>query len=374
MNPFFVYRIFAHQFRNLESFQVTPHPRLNILFGHNGQGKTNIIEAISVCLSTKALRPVKQVTDLITHGYDEGRLEVQSVGDGSFESTTQLSAKGKKYEIGGKFLKDFSSLLERVAVVSFVPEELQIVSASSSFRRRAMNQIAAGFFPTYVGLYRKYEKALFSRNQLLKNVYCDLDELGSFNHVYAELAAQITSYRDEAVRLWLPYFLASIKDIVGDRYAVNATYVPSSSSNSADILEQLKSLYPEERMRRSTLSGPHLDDLSFTIDGAETRFLASRGQARAIVLAIKLGQLNAIAQLRQTPTILLLDDVAGELDPEKVNHLMATVGRLHIQTFLTTTHLEGLFDFTKDCSTFEIEAGRIKPCKDPVLQLGGLVG
>src|SRR5688572_29230520 len=160
MNPFFVSRLFAHQFRNLESFQMDAHPRLNILFGHNGQGKTNIIEAVSVALSTRALRPVKHVSDLISHGQEEGRIEVRGDGEASLDLATLLTSKGKKYQLSGKTLKDASPLLERVAVVSFVPEELQIVSATSSFRRRALNQIAAGFFPTYTSLYRKFEKSL----------------------------------------------------------------------------------------------------------------------------------------------------------------------------------------------------------------------
>lgn len=360
MNPFFVSRIFAHQFRNLESFQMDAHPRLNILFGQNGQGKTNIAEAISVALSTRALRPIKHVADLISHGQEEGRIELRCEGESSLDVAALLTLKGKKYQISGKVLKDSSPLLERVAVVSFVPEELQIVSATSSFRRKALNQIASGFFPNYLGLYRKFEKALFSKNQLLKNPYCDPDELASFNMVYAVFAAEITRYRAEAIALWIPYFLTSIKDIVGTRFQVNAAYAPSCSSNSADVIERLRLSYPDERLRRTTLCGPHLDDLIFTIDGAETRFLASRGQSRAIVLALKLGLLNAITDIRQKPTVLLLDDVAGELDPEKVRYLMSTVARLGTQTFLTTTHLDGLFEVSKDSSVFEIEKGRIR--------------
>lgn len=359
MKPFYLAQIFAHQFRNLESFSLKPHPNLNVLFGKNGQGKTNIIESISLCLSTKGLRPVKQVSDFITHNCSEARIEIKSEGEHAFETSVRLSPKGKKYELSGKALRESTPLLERIAVVSFVPEELQIVSAASSFRRRAINQITAGFFPTYFGVYRRYERALLSRNQLLKAQFCDPQELASFNHVYAELSAEVTRYRAKAIDLWHPFFLKSITEIVGERYAVDAAYAPSACTDAVLILEQLKYLEREERMRRVSLYGPHQDDLNFTIDGVQSRFLASRGQARAIVLAMKLGQLNAISQCRKTPTVLLLDDVAGELDPEKVGFLMATISRLHIQTFITTTHLEGLFELSKDCGTFEIESGKI---------------
>lgn len=360
MNSFFVSRVFAHQYRNLNSFKMEAHPRLNILFGHNGQGKTNIIEAISLALSTKTLRSVKSVMDLISHGETDARVEVNCLGESNLDSAVTLASGGRKFELFGKAIRDFSALLERVAVVSFVPEELQIVSAASSHRRKAINQIAAGLFPNYIGLYRRYEKALLSRNQLLKEPFVDPGEMRSFNKIYASLAAEITQYRAEAISLWLPFFNASIKDIVGQRFVLDAQYASSLSSDPDQALAQLSSLERDERIRRATLCGPHLDDLVFMIDEAESRFLASRGQARAIVLALKLGQLNAIAHLRKTPTVLLLDDVAGELDPEKIGYLMDTISRLNIQTFLTTTHLDGLFDFTADCATFEIEKGRIK--------------
>src|SRR5689334_21785506 len=126
MNRFYVARISAHQFRNLESFSLDVHPRLNILYGNNGHGKTNIIEAVSLALSTKTLRPVKLTADLIMHGRAEGRAEVKLDGEARFEASAHLFQKGKKHEWCKKALKDYASLLERVAVVSFVPDELQI--------------------------------------------------------------------------------------------------------------------------------------------------------------------------------------------------------------------------------------------------------
>lgn len=357
MNPFFVSRIFAHQFRNLESFTLDAHPRLNLLLGNNGQGKTNIIEALSLALSTKTLRQVKLTADLITHGKEEGRVEIKACGENAFDASAHLFVKGKKHEVFGKALKDYSVLFERLAVVSFVPDELQIVHASASHRRRALNQIAAGFFPAYIGLYRRFEKALVSRNQLLKANLCDRDELCAFNKIFASLAAEITLYRQEAISLWAPYFLSSVRDIVGTSFEADVKYVPSSSIKSSEVLAQLEALSRDESYRRATLCGPHLDDLAFSINGVDARFEASRGQARAIVLALKLGQLNAIAQTRNTPTLLLLDDVTGELDSAKVEHLLDTVAHLNIQTFLTTTHLSGHFSVAKDSASFNVEKG-----------------
>lgn len=357
--PFFVSRIFAHQFRNLESFELNAHPRLNVLWGDNGQGKTNIIEAIAIALSTKALRSVKVTADLITHGCDEARIEVTGAGEGGFSAAARLYQKGKKHELAGKGLKDHASLLERVSLVSFVPDELQIVHASASHRRRPLNQITAGFFPTYIDIYRRFEKALHARNQLLKANFCDQSELAAFNDVFASLAAELTVYREETVALWRPHFLASLRDIVGSDFDVTVEYVASAPKRKAEVMDRLATLSREEGYRRATLCGPHLDDLAFRIRGNDARFEASRGQARAIVLALKLGQLNAIAHERRTPTLLLLDDVTGELDPHKINHLMHTVSQLDIQTFLTTTHLGGLCEPTQDGAVFEVKNGRV---------------
>jgi len=356
MSRFYVSRIFAHQFRNLESFSLDVHPRLNILFGNNGQGKTNIIEAISLALSTKTLRPVKLTADLIMHQKEEGRAQIRMMGETNSEAAAHLFLKGKKHELDGKVLKDYSALLERVAVVSFVPDELQIIHASASLRRRALNQLAAGFFPAYVGLFRRFEKALLSRNQLLKAPYFDQQELEAFDRVFADLAAEITTLRKESVRLWLPHFLQSTRDIAAQSFEASVSYAPSAGESSSVVLEQLKSLSREERIRRTTLCGPHLDDLLFKIDDTDARFTASRGQARALVLALKIGQLKAIREERKTPTLLLLDDVTGELDPTKVEHLLSTVFALDVQTFLTTTQIAGL-PLLDSCGVFEVENG-----------------
>jgi len=358
MSRFYVSRISAHQFRNLESFSLDVHPRLNILFGNNGHGKTNIIEAVSLALSTKTLRPVKLTADLIMHGKAEGRAEVKLDGESRLEAAAHLFQKGKKHEWCKKALKDYAFLLERVAIVSFVPDELQIIHSSASLRRRTLNQIAAAIFPTYIGIFRRFEKALLSRNQLLKDPLCDLEELEAFNRVFADLAAEITMLRAQAVNLWTPHFLTSMQDIVKGSFQASASYAPSAAETSSVVLEKLRSCSREEGFRRVTLCGPHLDDLLFTINGADARFSASRGQSRAIVLALKIGKLNAIKSERKTPTILLLDDVTGELDPAKITHLLETVSELNVQTFLTTTHLGGLADVESDCGVFEVQNGQ----------------
>lgn len=341
-----------HQFRNLADASLDFGEGITVLWGHNGQGKTNILEAISLLASFRTFRSLKTTMDLIQFGLDEGMCS-GSFKRGEVDTNVRMEIRdGKKSNfIDNKPVRDRQKIHEKIALVTFVPDDLNIVSGSGSNRRKLLNQLCYNLYPTYATLYRKYERALGQRNQLLKQYPIPKSELDAFTEILVQLGEDINEHRRRALDVWQPLFQASLASITDGLLDVAIDYP------AVDLAEQFSRRRDEEIARKTTILGPHLDDLEVRMNTELARYSASRGQCRAIVLAMKLAQIEAIRRLREMNPILLLDDVVGELDHHFAKHLLDHIHRCETQTFITTTHLD-LIPMKADRS-FEISCGKI---------------
>jgi DNA replication and repair protein RecF len=274
-----------------------------------------------------------------------------------------LTSDGKKVKINGKPTRDSQALAEKVSIVSFVPEDLGAVLGGAALRRRLLDQASASLSPNYVLYYRQYDRVLTQRNRLLKQPLVDLKELESFTEVLSGVASELERLRLEALNIMRPYFDKAMAQLSHGQLFGTLTYVPTSGG---DLKSAVVKVLSEERARKTTLRGPHLDDLDIDLNGHPARFTASRGQARLIVLAFKIAQLQAVDAKRGLKPILLLDDIVGELDPHHAARLLETVTHLGAQTLVTTTHLSMLPNDWKPAHVFEVQQGSIKPVSDLV--------
>ena len=341
----------AIYFRNLQNVSLELGSGMTAFVGRNGQGKTNLLDAISLGSQLKPIRLAKQSADLILFGEQEARVESR------FENThvsIALKAEGKKVKINDKPTRNSQALAEKVAVVSFVPEDLSAILGGASLRRRLLNQIASSLLPNYVPYYRQYDKALAQRNCLLKEAIIDLRELESFTEILGGFAKQIESERIESLELIKPYFEQAIEKLSEGKLQASLGYKPTSHG---DLKSSLTKLAAQERVRRTTLLGPHLDDLDIELDKHPARFTASRGQARILILALKIAQLQAVHMKRNLCPILLLDDIVGELDAIHAGRLLESVTELKAQTFITTTHLSMLPQDWQPNAVYEVKEG-----------------
>lgn len=365
----------AVYFRNLKSIALEPGPGLNLLIGDNGQGKTNLLDAIAIGAQLKPVRPVKQNSDLILFGEREARVEAvfyrhcersEAIQDSwtaasakppcndGISVTVQLDLEGKKVRINNKPTRDSFALREKIALVSFVPEDLAAIMGSASLRRRLLDQVTASLYPNYALYYRQYEKALLQRNRLLKQPLLDLVEFQSFTQVLAQSALVIEKARLLALEQIRPYYHEAVLKLSDGQLTSQLTYAPSSAGDLRASLEKIRA---EERARKTTLLGPHLDDLEISLNEHAARFSASRGQARVLILALKIAQLQAVFSHRNLSPILLLDDVVGELDPYHALRLLQVIDQLKTQTFITTTHLSALPVTWQTGQVFQVSAG-----------------
>jgi DNA replication and repair protein RecF len=371
-------RLSVDGFRNLHDVVLEPHPRLTVLVGDNGQGKTNLLEAIHLVSALRPLRPLEKASELVAFGRERGLVQGRFELDGPLDVEVVVEPRGRRASIGGKAVRDVAALASRLGVVSFVPEDSAIVRGSPGDRRRGLDRFAFGLLPAFSVASRRFEHALDQRNRLLKEPVVDEDALAAFTSPYVDAAVELTRLRREAVRRWAPAFsaealaigdegllatmtyrsgiLADVRALEsGERGEVDEYEEDDVSAVAADelegnepvvlrdrLLERLARGRFQERRRRTTLCGPQHDDLVLLKGGRLARFLASQGEARALVLALKLAAVRVYGQARATAPVVLLDDIAGELDRTRADRVFSAIEDTQAQCFVTTTSIETL--------------------------------
>jgi DNA replication and repair protein RecF len=344
--------------RNLLDVTLRPHPRLTVLVGDNGQGKTNLLEAIHLVSALRPVRPVERAAELVGFGREHGRIQAQFDVDGPLEVVINVEPRGRKATIGGKSVRDVAVLSSRLSVVSFVPDDAAMIRGSPGDRRRGLDRFAFSLFPQFAAASRRFEEALEHRNRLLKDVVVDDDALAAFTPPFVSAAVELTRLRAEACARWAPVFSDEARALGGDALAAELQYdagmISDDDDDDDDVTQRssadLEALL-EERLRRgrdiekrkkSTLCGPQHDDVVLLKLGKKARFLASQGEARALVLALKLASVRLLTAARGQGPLLLLDDVAGELDKQRAARLLTSIDEHGAQAFVTTTDTQTL--------------------------------
>jgi DNA replication and repair protein RecF len=339
--------------RNLMGVELEPHPRLTVLVGDNGQGKTNLLEAIHLASALRPLRPLERAADLVAFGRVRGVVRARFELEGPLTVEVVVEPTGRAATIAGKSVRDVGALSSRIGVVSFLPEDSAMIRGGPEQRRRGLDGFAFSILPGFADVARRFQRALERRNRVLKAAVVDADLLESYDRPFAEAAAALTRARAAAVAAWAPSFRSEARAIGGDALEADMRYAPDLEGSDAladgalieRFLEELAAARAQELTRRSTAKGPHHDDVVFwKATHEKARFLASQGEARALVLASKIAAVRLCTAARGTGPLLLLDDVAGELDPDKGARLFHAVDDTGAQAFVTTTHATSLPD------------------------------
>jgi DNA replication and repair protein RecF len=356
-------------FRNLQEVQLQPHPRLTVLVGDNGQGKTNLLEAIHLVASLRPLRPVERANELVAFGRDHGFVRGRFALDGPLDVEVRLEPRGRKATVGGKAVRDVATLAGRLGVVSFVPDDAAMIRGGPGDRRRGLDRFAYALFPAFAAASRRFDDALQQRNRLLKEIVIDDDALDAFTPPFVAAAVDVARLRAEACARWAPVFSAEAHALGGEALGATLAYASgffdedvattASATLEAHLQERLDRSRDIEKKKRSTLCGPQHDDVMIDKAGRGARFLASQGEARALVLALKLAAVRLLTAARGQGPLLLLDDVAGELDRHRAARLLQSIDEHGAQVFVTTTGTDTLPSLG-DCAVFGIDGGRLQ--------------
>lgn len=352
--------------RNLRPLALEPRERFNVFVGDNGQGKTNLLEAIYAAASLRSFR-TSRLSDLIAFGATEARIGARVLKDELtrvYEVT--VGQGGRKATLDGKAARPLARYFGGFNVVVFTPEDLAIPRGAPGDRRRFLDRAVFNARPEYLGTVQDYDKVLKQRNALLKMAVhqamppARLDPmLAVYDAQLAGLGRAVADARGAYVDELAPELARAFSAIThGDRVA-RARYVSRTAGASIeDLLRAHEQGRAKDLATQTTQFGPHRDDLAFELDGHDAGGFASQGQLRAIVLAWKTAELALLTRTHGDQPILLLDDVSSELDPARNAYLFEHLAERAGQCFITTTDT-GHVLLRGDRADFRIQSGQI---------------
>ncbi len=320
-------------FRCFERLRFEPAPITNFLIGANAQGKTSILEA--ACVVTRLQSPrTATLSEVVRLGQPGSAIDARFSGTHlhlRYEPPKRTLALDSVPQTGA------ADYLSVARIAWFSNDDMEIIRGSAAKRRRALDFLCSQLDAIYLRHLRAYDRALRSRNALLKDAR-PRREIEAFDPILAEHGDRITAARSEAAVALGPLIAQAVQDI-GD--AAESVLTRYQAGNDGPLLTALETARPDESRLRQTLVGPHRDDLALELNGMPAATFASEGQQRTLAIALKLAQTRLImARTGRTP-LLLIDDVFGELDPLRRQNLLAHLPP-EAQRLVTTTHLDWL--------------------------------
>lgn len=363
--------------RNLEPLDLLfdPASSLHVLYGQNGQGKTNVIEALYFLSTFRSFRTT-QVGDLIRRDGAEARVSVdlQTIEAARLiearlfrEDPAGKGAVNRTISVDGKPVKRVSAAFGVLSAVLFVPEDLMLARAAPAARRRFLDMAAAGTAPAYLAESATFQRVLRGRNALLRSGRASGSTawLDTMDEQLARAGARVVLRRRAFVRDMAPraheFFRALHADI-----AVELVYDADQSVAGADteqgvaeaLLAGLAARRATDLRRRHTTFGPQTDDLGIHLGGRLAREHASQGQLRSLMLALKLAELVLVGQARGETGVLLLDDVPSELDLVRRQFLFDTLTALGCQCVLSVAD-RGVVPAVAGRADIQVAEGRV---------------
>lgn len=337
-------------FRNYDSLHLNFDEGTNILYGDNAQGKTNVLEAIYVSATTKSHKGSKD-KEIINFSKEESHIRTfLSKGDIEYRVDMHLrKSKSKGIAINGQKLKKAAQLLGLLNVVFFSPEDLSIIKNGPSGRRSFVDMELCQLDKYYLYNLNQYNKIINQRNRLLKDFYFNPDLKDTITVWDSQLVSygkHIIEAREKFVEQLNGIICQIHKNLSGGKEELKIVYEPDVSCDNFE--KQLSYSMEKDIKLKFTGVGPHRDDFGFMVNGIDIRKYGSQGQQRTAALSLKLAEIELVKQITKDSPVLLLDDVLSELDSNRQNYLLNSIG--NIQTIITCT---GLDEFVNN--RFEID-------------------
>ena len=363
----------ASGWRNLAPVALEPGPRATVFFGHNGQGKTNLLEAAHYLVEFRSFR-TRTPTELVGWQAPEAKLAAEvEVGPLTRRIDVLVGSQGaparKQVRVDGKSVRRDSPQLRGLGVVVFLPEDLLLPRAAPSARRSFLDRAAYNVDRLFYAEAVAYQKVLRSRNLVLRRGTANPTLLATYDQQLARTGARLVMRRRAIAAALAPRVQALFVSLHAEIPAViqyRSAPTIAEAASEADVAQALEAGLGRDReldlRRRFTGTGPHTDDLDIHLGGRPVREHGSQGQLRSLVLSLKLAELANLAANLGEPPLLLLDDVASELDGIRRHKLFETITALPGQTFLTVTDRD-LIPTLPGRLDFQVSAGVISPAR-----------
>lgn len=366
-----VNRLKIKNYRNFKQAEVELNDSLNIFIGDNGQGKTNLMESVYMASIGRTFR-LNSENELINFKETNSFIEV-NLQKKDYQMKIELHLeknKRKQVFINGVKLDKTSEMIGILNNVIFTPDDMKIVKGSPMERRKFINIDISQIKPKYKYLLNKYKKICTERNIILKNYYTrteNKDIINIWNDYLVNIGTEIMLYRHDYINKLKKYSADIYSDISGNKEKFELNYLCNVGNiDNMDkecikkhFYDKLNDNLMNEIQNKTTMYGPHKDDIIIKINGKECKYFGSQGQQRSAILAIKLAEIEIIKEEIGEYPVLLLDDVLSELDSKRKGFLINYIDG--IQTIITTTDDHDLNIMTKNHNKkkFYINEGKI---------------
>jgi DNA replication and repair protein RecF len=306
-----------------------------VIYGENGQGKTNLLEALWLFTGCRSFRSADN-SEMIMHGKNGAKLGVTFYSNAWEQAAAlELTLKKRLLNLNGFAQETPRRMLGVYPAVAFTPGTLAMVQGGPGERRRFLDVALSIITPAYAVRLSKYLKALNQRNALLKQEQPDMEQLGVWDAALAKEAAEINRARTTYMRDLIPRAVAFYAGISDKRETLELQFLPSGTEEGtqAAYLAAFEKVRHSDMRRQMTSLGPHRDDIVFTLDGRTLREYGSQGQQRSAALSLKLAEAAALFEITGERPAALLDDVLSELDARRQQDLLQYLEKW--QVFLT---------------------------------------
>ncbi len=352
-------------FKNYAETDLTFSKHINCFSGNNGEGKTNVLDAIhylSFCKSFFNAVDSQNIQHEAPFFVIQGLYEISDTAEEIYCGQKRNQKKQFK-----RNKKEYTRLADHIGMIPLVmisPADSELITEGSESRRKFIDSVIAQYNKEYLENLIRYNKVLSHRNALLKQFSdsgkFDVESLEIWNIQLIEYGIKVFEIRQSFIQSFVPIFQNYYKLISDDKEQVDIRYV--SHLNNSSFTEVLEKAINKDRILEYTTVGIHKDDLDFTINSYPIKKYASQGQQKSFLIALKLAQFDFIKNIKKITPILLMDDIYDKLDDSRVKQLMELVSNKNFgQLFITDTHpnrLADLFNLTSvDFKLFTIENG-----------------
>ena len=333
-------------FRSYSSISFEFSPNLNIIYGLNGHGKTNVVEAIYALSLTKSFR-TNNDSLMIMKGKNVSKIEANITSNGE-TSNYQLIQQNheKKLKINDVKINKISDYISNMFMILFNPDDLRIIKDSPALRRKLLNIELSQLDKDYILYLNGYNKILKQRNIYLKEMNIN----GNLSKNYLNIMTE--KMVDYGIKIYelRKKFLSQIEESIGDNYLkifesgkLSLSYISDYSISKKEILSKYNSNLKKDMFLGKTTFGIHRDDINFCLDEFSLKECGSEGQQKNAIIAFKLSEIEIVKKIKGYYPILIFDDLSSELDKYKINNILGMLSN-KVQTFITTTSVDYFSD------------------------------
>ncbi len=373
----YLQRLTLVNLRNYDKTRLEFSPKINVIYGLNAQGKTNLLEAIYLLCLGRSFRLARN-QDILKYGEDAFTVEGLMVLDSGIQKSVVVRYvldNKKEISVDRKRLRGHAEIFGQFPVVVMAPDEFKITTGGPTERRRFLDILLSQLSLSYLKTLQEYNRILKQRNKILQHA----KEGVPVSDTALEPWSESLVLSGSKILFQRARFIKEFSELLGSIYgrytegkdalevelesSINFTSVDQGACESG-FRQGLAEVRAKEAAVGTTLVGPHRDDLVFRINGRDLRRFGSRGEHKTVLLSIKVAEFEFLKEKKQETPVLLLDDCYSELDTVRERQVAFSLEEVG-QTFLTTPRVERLFErnsqlsFSDEVSTFQVENGRI---------------